>query len=217
MYQVKFLTRQQTDCDRAESYMEGGFASSSSGYAHNTPTLDSSKRACTAPEPPNCPPPQTIRVVRFPKKDSEPVFVWKQIIDVKADQHQGDAKLGHIPDFREDWGDGEKWELHRRAYCVYVAPKDIPEIKLHGWYGVFATYDPSYEKNTHKFIEGYGRHVHEDFFITKIGTYRDGNGPTIYVDMPDEFLSARTKNGSKLHQMRLAETNNSMIGPLLGW
>lgn len=127
---VRILTGQHTHRELAEAQMDGGFAFSGNVCSHNAPS--SSKKALTGPEPLSCAPPQTIRVVKFPKERIEPVFVWKQTIDVKAEQHQGDAKLGHIPDFCEDWGDDERWELYRRACYVFVASKDIPEVKLHG-------------------------------------------------------------------------------------
>ncbi|CAD6589195.1 MAG: hypothetical protein ASARMPRED_003960 [Alectoria sarmentosa] len=212
---VKIHTGQHTHRDLAEAQMEGSFAFKDNRYTHNV--SDSSKEAWAAPEPVNCAPPQAIRVARFPKKESEPCLVLKQTTDVKAEKHHGDAKLGHIPDFREDWGDGERWYLYRRAYYVHVGPEDIPDVKLHGWYVVFATWDPGYEKSTHKFIEGYGRHVHEDFFVAKINTYPDSHRWTAYVDMPEEFLSTTTKDGWKLYQSLLVETNTSMIGPLYGW
>lgn len=215
MNRVKILTGQHTHRDLAEAQIEGVFAFSRSGYSHNASS--SSKQACTGPKPLDCAPPQTIRVVKFPKEKIKPILVWKQTVDVTADKHQGDAKLGHIPDFREDWGDGERWELYRRACYVYVAPKDIPEVKLHGWYVIFATYDPGYDKNTHKLIAGYGRHIHEDIFIAKIGTYPDADGWTVYVDMPDEFLSTTTESGRKVYEINLSETNNYMMTPLLGW
>ena len=168
-----------------------------------------------APEALDFAPPQDIRVVRFPKDQLEPQFVSKQTVDVTADEHHEDANLGHIPDFRQDWGYGDEWCQHRRAYRVYVAPQDIPEPKLHGWYVVFATRDPSYQKSTHRVIAGEGRHIHEDFFIAKIGTYHK-NGWTVYVDMPDEFKSAKTKEGRVVYQIILAEGKTSMLGPLLG-
>lgn len=214
MSRVETLTGYQIHQNLAEAQMEGGFAFSGNGYSRST--AGSSKQTRTAPKPLNCAPPQTVRVVRFPKEDIEPTFVLRRTIDVKADRHHGDAKLGHIPDFREDWGHEESWKEYRKAYYVFVAPQDVPEEKLHGLYVVFVTYDPCYKKSTHRLIEGYGRHIYEDIFIAKIERYPDGNRWTNYVNMPDEFLSATTKGGRKLYACRLAETNNSMIGAIFG-
>lgn len=215
MKRVKISTEHDAYRDLAEAQVEGGFASSGGRYSYNA--SGSSNQALNAPEPLNCAPPQTIRVVRFPTDDTIPVFVERQTIDVKADEFIGDAKLNHIPDFREDWGNGDSWNLHRKAYRVHVGAEDISDDKLHGTYVVFATYDPSYEKSTHRIFQGEGRHVRKDFFIAKIGKYRDENKWIVYLDMPDEFLSARTDNGSCLWECGLADARNSMIGLLRTW
>lgn len=210
---MKRTTLQHPHRDLVEAQLEGSFGVKGSEYSqiiHNR-----SKH----PEPPSelhdNAPPQTIRVVRFPKNEIEPNFAYKQTVDVKADNHRSDERLGHIPDFRDDWGDGENWKLYRRAYPVFVAPTDISEDKLHGWYVVFSAYDPSYAKNTHRVFEGYGRHVHEDFFIAKISTYPTMGKWTVYVDMPDEFLSATTQQGRPLYRTFLEDKGNSMIGTLI--
>lgn len=215
MNRVKIFTGQDTHRDLAEAQMEGGFAFSGSGTSYNAPA--SSNQPWSAPNPLDCAPPQTIRVVRFPKEDVKPTFAERQTVDVKADKHHGDAKLNHVPDFREDWGSGESWHSYRKAYRVFVDPNDVPEVKLHGTYVVFATYHPSYENSTHRLFKGQGRHVREDFFIAKIGKYRDGNGWTVYVDMPVEFLSARTKDGFSLWERGLASIRSSMVGLLRTW
>ena len=223
MNRAKILTGQQTHRDLAEAQMEGGFAHGGygfsgygSGYGYSPNASGSSNQVQSAPEPLDCAPPQTIRVVRFPKDDIEPSFVWRQTVDVKADRHHGDAKLNHIPNFREDWGPNANWKVYRMAYRVFVAPEDIQEEKLHGRYFIFVTRDPGYEKSTHKLTGGYRRHIHEDLFIAKVGTYPDRNGWTNYVNVPDEFLSATTKDGRKLYGCRLAETKRSMIESILG-
>ena len=208
MNQVKIFTGQDTHRDLAEAQMEGGFTFSGSGHSYNA--LGSSDQACSTSEPLNCAPPKNVRVVRFPKESDVPIFEKRQTVDVKADKHHGDAKLNHIPDFREDWGNGDSWQLHRKAYRVHVGSADISDVELHGTYVVFATYDPSYGPSTHKMFIGQGRHVHKDFFIAKIGKYRDGNGWTVYVDMPDEFLSPRPKD-------RLESIRSSMVGLLRTW
>ena len=201
------------DQNLAEDQIADGVTFNSSGNSHNA--FDGSMSVGAAPKALNCAPPQVIRVARFPRREISPCLVWKQTVDVKMNKHWGDVKLSRIPDLRGDWGEGEKWHLYRRAYYVHVAPQDIPEVKLHGRYVVFATYDPSYAKNTHAILKGFGRHIHDDFFIAKIKTYPDSNGWTAYTDMPDEFLSATSNSGWKIFQINLAETNNSMIGPLL--
>lgn len=215
MNRVRILTGHDTHRDLAESPVKGGFTFSGSRYSYNA--SGSSSQALNAPEPLNCAPPRTIRIVRFPKDATEPIFAERQTIDVKTDEHIGDAKLNHIPDFRQDWGNGESWHLHRKAYRVHVGPEDISEIRFHGTYVVFATYDPSYERSTHRIFRGEGRHVRKDFFIAKIGKYRDANRWTVYVDMPDEFLSARTENGVCLWECGLIDVHNSMIGLLRTW
>ena len=137
----------------------------------------------------------------------------RQVINVEADKHHGDNKLNHIPDLREDWGNGECWQLYHRAYRVLAEPKDIPEVKLHGTYVVFATYDPRYEKSTHKVPKEQGKHVRKDYFIAKIGRYRDG----VYDDVPVDFLSTRTKDGHRLWECGLAYISNLMVGLLQTW
>ena len=215
MNRVRILTGHDTYGNPAESQMEGGFAFSGSRYSYNPSS--SSNQASHAPEPLNYAPPKTIRIVRFPKDDAEPIFTERQTIDVKADEHIDDAKLNHIADFREDWGNDKSWRIHRKAYPVFVGPEDIPEVKFHGTYVVFATYDPSYEKSTHRIFRGEGRHVRKDFFIAKTGKYRDRNKWTNYLDMPDDFLSARTDDGFCLWECCLADVRNSMIGLLRTW
>ena len=209
---VRTLTGQQNHRDLAEAQMEGGFAFRGSAYSHNEPS--SSNDVGTGSKVPKYAPPQSVRVVRFPKEKLVPDLVWKQTVDVKADQFWGDDKLSNIPDFREDWGDGDEWHQHRRAYSVFVAPIDIPEVKLHGRYVVFSTYDPGYEKNKHKMLQSLGRHTHEDVFVAKIGPCPNSNRWTNYTDVPDEFLSAETKDGWKVYQIMLIESNNSMLGAL---
>ena len=215
MNRVKLLSGQDTHRELAEAQMEGGFAFSGSRGSRSASA--SSNQLWNAPESLNCAPPQTIRIVRFPKEDVKPTFAERQTVDVKADKHHDDAKLNHIPDFREDWGDGESWHSYRKAYRVYVGPNDISEVKLHGTYVVFATYHPSYNPSTHSMFRGQGRHVHEDFFIAKIGKYRDGNGWTVYVDIPVEFLSARTNDGFSLWECGLPSIRSSMVGLLRTW
>ena len=211
MNRAQILTGQYAHGDLAEAQMEGAFAFSGGSSGHSASS--SSKNDQPAPKSLSRLPFRGIRVVRFHRNVIEPDLVWRDPIDVKAEKHQGDAKLDHIPDFRKDWGDAGKWELYRRAYRVYVGPGDIRERILHGWYVVFYTYDTSYAKNTHKAIEGNGRHIHEDFFITKIGLNRDANA---CIDVPEEFLSATTEDGWKVYQIYLEETHFSMIRPLIG-
>ena len=144
-----------------------------------------------------------------------PCPVERYTVDVKVDIFHEDAKLTHIPDFREDWGPGEKWTLHRRAYRTFVTHEDIDERELHGHYVIFATHCPGYEKNKHKIFKGEGRHVHDDFFIAKIERRADAKGWTRYIDMPDQFFSATTKDGKKVYEICLLEKANDMLGMLL--
>ncbi len=202
----------QTYRELVKAQMEGGSAFSGSGYSQNASS--SSEQARIAPEPLNCAPPQEVLLARFPKSNPVPDSVVKQTIDVKADKHYHDAKLGHIPDFRQDWGNGEKWTLHRRADRVHVDPSDIEEVKLHGCYVVFATFGQGYSKSEHKYFEGKGKHVHDDFFIAKIQTRPDGQGWTAYVDMPNEFWTAKAKDGKKVYECRLVERNKSMLASM---
>lgn len=212
---ANILTGLHTHRELVEAQMQGGLAFSSSRYSQDASS--NSEQARTAPEPLNCAPPQEVLLARFPKKDLVPNSVVKQTIDVKADKHYHDAKLSHIPDFRKDWGDGEKWTLHRRADRVYVDPSDIEEVKLHGCYVVFATFGQGYSKSEHKYFEGKGKHVHDDFFIAKIQKRPDDQGWTAYVDMPNEFWTAKTKGGKKVYECRLVERNKSMLDSLFEW
>ena len=195
--------------------MEDGFAYNASGYPQSASS--SSKQASTAPEPLSCAPPQEIQLARFSKNELLPDPVTKQTIDVKADKHIRDAKLNHIPDFREDWGNGDKWTVHRRADRVYVAPSDISEVKLHGWYVVFTTFGPGYSKSEHIHVEGKGKHVHDDFFIAKLGQRSDSQGWTNYVDMPNEFWTVKADDGRKVYECKLAQYNKSMTESLIEW
>lgn len=208
---------QDTHRDLAAAQMEGGFSSSGSGYSYNA--SPGSSQPSNAPEPLNRAPPQTVRVLRFPKEGViERTFEKRQIVDVKADEHHGDAKLNHIPDFREDWGDGDSWQLHRKAFHVHVDSSDIADVKFHGTYVVFATYHPSYDASTHKMFKGKGRHVREDFFIAKLRKYRDANGWTVYDDMIDEYSSKKIEDGLRLWEYRLKILGgSSMVGLLGNW
>ena len=205
-------TGQHTHRNLTKAPMEGGFAFSDNG--HSRTTSNDSNKTFTILEPPNHAPPQSIRVAQFSKNELSPRLVWKQTIDVKADNHWGDMKLNHVPDFRVDWG--EKGFSNRKAFYVHVGPLDFPEVRtLHGWYVVFTNWDRGYATNKHRMMQGIGRHVHEDFFIAKIGLYPDCNKWTAYIDMPDEFLSARTEAGWNVYEAPLAEMKNSMIGAIL--
>ena len=194
--------------------MKGDFAFGGSGYLHNASAK--SEKAWIDRGQLDCAPLQKIRVARFPKNKFEPEPVQKETIDIKAYKHRDDLNLGHIPDFREDWGHGKEWEQYRRAYCVYVAPQDTPKVNLHGWYVVFYTWDPGYEKNTHNLFGGCGRHVHEDFFLAKMESKADSKGWAVYVDMPDEFFSATAREESRIFRIRLTESKTFMLGPLVG-
>ena len=214
---VRFLTEQDsvqhTHANLVEAQIEGSFPSSSHNYSHNT--SDNSIQAQPALPSPDCVPPHKVRVARFPKNEMYPCPAVRYTVDVKAAASYGDARLAHVPDFRGDWGSDEKWTLHRRAYRTIVAPEDIEERDLHGQYVIFTTHGPSYEKNTHRIFEGQGRHIHDDFFIAKIGRYADAKGWTRYIDMPEQFFSATTEDGKKLYEIRLSEDAKSMLGLLL--
>ena len=191
--------------------MEGSFPSSRS--SHNT--SDYPAQAQPALPPLNCVPPHKVRIARFSKDEMGPCPVERYTVDVKAEKDQRkDAGLNHIPDFREDWGSGEKWTLHRRAYRTFVMSGDIEEPELHGYYVIFATHAPDYEKNKHKIFEGKGRHIHDDFFIAKIGRTVGANRWTRYLDMPDQFFSATTEDGKKVYEACLVEKANGMLGML---
>ena len=165
--------------------------------------------------PPECVPPHKVRVARFPKDEKVPCPAERYTVDVTAEQdYQMDAGLNHIPDFREDWGDEEKWTLHRRAYRTFVTSGDIEEPDLQGYYVIFTTFSPDYEKNKHQIFEGRGRHVHDDFFVVKIGRRVGTQRWTRYIDMPDQFFSATTKDGKKVYEVCLFEKANDMVGML---
>lgn len=144
-----------------------------------------------------------------------PCPVERYTVDVKAEKDcHKDAGINHIPDFRGDWGSGDKWTLYRRAYRTFVTAQDIKEEELHGYYVIFVTHDPGYEKNKHKIFEGKGRHIHDDFFIAKIGRRVDAKRWTRYIDMPDQFFSATTEDGKKVYEVCLLETAKDMLGAL---
>ena len=198
----------------AEAQMAGECSSGGGGdpqYASG-----SSKEASAPPKVLNCAPPQTIQVARFPKDQVDPVIVEKQTVDVTADKNRNDSGLKNIPDFRAEWGNDERWKNERKADRYCVAPSDIPEFpQLHGWYVVFSLHEPKYDSNTHKIFRGFGRHIHEDIFIAKLGDIPKQNRWTCYVDMPQEFLSAKSRLGENLYWIPLAEYGNSMIGSLI--
>ena len=214
MNPVVRLTGQQTPRNLAEAKMAGDNFSSGSGYPQQA--SGSSKQACGPPAVLNCAPPQIIQVARFPKDQVDPVIVGKQTVDVTADQNRNDGNLNHIPDFRAEWGNDERWKNERKADRYYVTPNDMPDFpQLHGWYVVFSLHEPRYDSNTHKIFQGFGRHVHEDIFIAKLGDKIKQNGWTCYVDMPQEFLSAKSRLGWNLYWIGLEEHGNSMIGSLI--
>ena len=88
---------------------------------------------------------------------------------------------------------------------------DIKEEVLHGYYVIFVTYDPRYEKNKHVIFDGRGRHVNDDFFIAKISIRVDAKGWTRYIDMPDQFFSATTEDGKKVYEVCLFEQAKDMV------
>ena len=214
---VRFFTEQDsvqhTHENLVEAQMEGSFPSDSYRSSHNR--SDNSAQAQPALPPPDCVPPHKVRVARFPKDEMYPCPAERYTVDVKAAKFYGDARLTHVPDFREDWGSLEKWTLHRRAYRTIVTPGDTEEKVLHGQYVIFATHGPGYEKNTHKIFAGQGRHIHDDFFIAKIGRYADAKGWTRYIDMPEKFFSATTEDGKKVYAICLLENGKKMLGLLL--
>ena len=201
------LTGQQTPRNLAEAQLAGESSSSGGGYPQ--PASGSSKVI-------DCALPKTIQVARFLKNQMFPVIVGKQTIDVTADQHRGDGNMKNIPDFRAEWGNDERWKNGRKADRLFVAPSDIPEFpQLHGWYVVFSLHEPRYDSNTHKIFQGYGRHIHEDIFIAKLGPKNQQSEWTCYVDMPQEFLSAKSAIGAKLWSTTLVEHGTSMIASLI--
>ena len=209
MSQVELVTEQRTRQDLAKVQIVGNV-----GSAPNASS--SSKHVWDPPETLICPPPQVIKVARFAKDQYNPSIVEKRTTDVRADQHKGDDDLNHIPDFRQDWGHKEKWKTERRAERFFMAADDIPEFpQLHGWYVVFSLHEPRYDSNTHIIFGGNGRHIHEDFFIARLGAKTFHNGWTYYVDMPEEFLSAKTKNGWDLFWTPLAQHRKSMVSSLI--
>ena len=201
------LTGQQPSRNLAEAQIAG--ESSSSGGKDPQDASGSLKI-------PDCLAPQTIQVARFPKDQMDPVIVGKQTVDVTADQHRGDGNLKNIPDFRAEWGNDERWMNGRKADRLFVDPSDIPGFpQLHGWYVVFSLHEPRYDSNTHKMFQGFGRHIHEDVFIAKLGK-DPKSGWTCYVDMPQEFLSAGSRFGAKLWTTPLKEHGTSMMASLIG-
>ena len=214
---VRFLTKQDsvqyTHASLAEAQMEGSFPSSSHISSHNT--FDIPAQAQLALTPPDCVPPHKVRVARFPKDEMYPCSAERYTVDVKEEKRfHDDARLTHIPDFRNDWGSEERWTLYRRAYRTTVTHEDIEDRELHGHYVIFATHGPGYEKNKHQIFKGEGRHVHDDFFIAKIERRADSKGWTRYIDMPEQFFSATTEDGKKVYEMCLLEKANSMLGML---
>ena len=146
----------------------------------------------------------------------DPIIVVRQTVDVTPDKHRGDDRLKNIPDFHEDWGDNENWKIERKADRFFVAPDDIPGYpQLHGWYVVFSLHEPRYDSNTHSIFGGFGRHIHEDIFIAKLGAEIVHNGWACYVDMPEEFLSATSKENRKLFYIPLIEHGRSMLASLI--
>ena len=215
---VRFLTEQDSvqhsHANLVEAQMGCGFPSSSSRSSNNK--FDNLAQAQPALPPPDCVPPHKVRVARFPKDEMYPCPAERCTVDVKAEERfHGDARLTHIPDFRNDWGSEEKWTLYRRAYRTTVTPEDVEERELHGHYVIFATHGPGYEKNRHKIFKGEGRHVHDDFFVAKIERRADANGWTRYIDMPEQFFSATTDDGKKVYEICLLEKANDMLGMLL--
>ena len=175
----------------------------------------SSKEAYSPPVVGNCAPSQTIQIARFPKDQIDPVIVEKQTVDATKDRYRNDGKLNHVPDFRAEWGNDERRKNERKVDRIFVAPEDIPEFpQLHGWYVVFSLYESRYDSNTHKMFQGFGRHIHEDIFIAKLGP-QNPKGWTSYVDVPQEFLSAESRLGLKLYWTPLVELRNSMMGTLI--
>ena len=126
--------------------------------------------------------------------------------DVLPGTHKDETHLKRIPDFREEWGE----EGDRRVKRFEVVPKDFPDCsQLRGYYLIFYLHSPGYDKNTHIIFKGKGRHIHDDFFIAKLGAKLDCNGANSYVDMPEEFLSQR------VYDIDLKETGTSIIEMLL--
>ena len=214
MTPIEALTELWTDMDLAEAKVPGGYVFSGGGYPYSPPA--SSKQAWDPLKTLNCAPPQTIQIARFPKDKIEPSIVERQMVDATPDRHWDGSKLNRIPDFGKDWEDKERRKIERKADRYFVAPEDIPEVpQLHGWYVVFSLHESRYDSNTHVLFRGIGRHIHEDFFIAKIGQKPDANGRTSYTDIPKEFLSVRTKIGWRLYATPLAEHGKSMLTSLV--
>ena len=215
--QIRSLTVQDsvqhTHANLVEAQTEGSLPSSSSRSSHNT--FNNPAQAQPALPPLDGMPPHKVRVARFPKEKMYPCPAERYTIDVKAENnYHKDAGINHILDLREDWGSEEKWTQYRRAYRTFVTAQDIKEEELHGYYVIFVTHDPGYEKNKHVIFEGKGRHIHDDFFIAKIGRRVNAKGWTRYIDMPDQFFSATTEDGKRLYQVSLLEHAKDMLGML---
>lgn len=200
--------------DLAEAQIAGDYSSSGHGHPQHAP--GSSTEAFDPSRVHDSAPPQTVQVVRFPKDQIDPVIVRKQTIDVTPHQNRKDRHRSNIPDFRAEWGNDERWKNQRKADEHFVGPDDIPQFpQLHGWYVVFSLHEPRYENNTHKIFQGYGRHIHEDIFIAKTGRRNYTSPWTGYADIPQDFLSAKSKDGLNLWWIPLVEKGNSMMGSLI--
>ena len=214
MNTVKDPSGQDTLQDLVGAQIDGGYASMSGADPQHGSS--SSNKASPPPEIPSREPCQTIKVVKFDANYIDPSIVKRQMVDVTPGTHRDEKHLKRIPDFGEDW-DEEGWKTERKVKLFYVGPKDFPKCsQLHGYYWIFYLHSPGYEKNTHIIFRGNGRHIHEDFFIAKRGQKLDCNGAYSYVDMPEEFLSARTEEGKrKVYEIDLEGPGTSIIKMLL--
>ena len=195
--------------------MAGDYSSSGGGHPQNPSS--SSKEACGPPGILIYAPIETIQIAMFPKYVIWPRIVGKQIVDKPADQNWNDNNLLHVPDFRAEWGKNDVRSPNmRKADRFYVSPVDVPDFpQLHGWYVVFSLFEPTnYEISTHIIFQGAGRHYHQDIFIAKLGP-ANSQGCCSYVDMPPEFLSARSPSGYDLYFVVLDHSKTSMINSLI--
>lgn len=77
------------------------------------------------------------------------------------------------------------------------------------YYRIFYLHSPGYDKSTHIRFKGKGRHIHDDFFVAKLGEKVVCNGANSHVDMPEESLSR------KVYGIHLKQTRISIIEMLL--